>query len=415
MNLDDIDFADILTKAAGAVIILVITWILARVVKTLLTRALGKVKALQGGDGSGQSVGASLGSIAALVIWLFGLIAVLNLFDLTQVVTPIQNLLDGALAALPGIIGAGILFVIGLVLARIARELVETALRTAGADRVMGKLQSGNTTATPAHAAAVGGTATATGSDDGPKLSKIAGQLVFVIVLVVVSISAIQVLGIAAISEPATEMLTLILNAIPAILAAAILLGIGYLVARIVAPVLESTLAGLGVDNALAGLSGSGEQAGAATTASSRKPSALIASIAQVAIMLFFAIAATRVLGFSEITEILDTVLAIGGSVLLGAAIIAAGVFIANLLPRFVSGTAGQIIRFATMALFVAIGLGSMGLAESIVNLAFGAIVIGAAAAAAVAFGLGGRDAAARELAEWQDRRASRTDAPTPH
>uniref|UniRef100_UPI002B26BCDB mechanosensitive ion channel n=1 Tax=Nocardioides sp. TaxID=35761 RepID=UPI002B26BCDB len=221
MNFDDIDFADILTKAAGAVIILVITWILARVVKTVLTRALGKIKALQGDDGGGQSVGASLGSIAALIIWLFGLMAVLNLFDLTQVVTPIQNLLDGALAALPGILGAGILFLIGLVLAKIARELVETALRTAGADRVMGKLQS--TDPTPAHAAAVGGTDTAarTTADDGPKLSKILGQLVFVIVLVVVSISAVQVLGIAAISEPATEMLTLILNAIPSILAAA--------------------------------------------------------------------------------------------------------------------------------------------------------------------------------------------------
>src|SRR5699024_1451775 len=43
-------------------------------------------------------------------------------------------------------------------------------------------------------------------------------------------------------------------------------------------------------------------------------------------------------------------------------------------------------------------GLRYMGLADSIINLAFGAVVIGGAAAAALAFGLGGRDAAARML-----------------
>lgn len=78
------------------------------------------------------------------------------------------------------------------------------------------------------------------------KLSKIAGQVVFALILIVISISALQVLGIRAISEPATEMLSLILNTLPLIIAAAILLGLGYLIARFVAPVLETALRGLG-------------------------------------------------------------------------------------------------------------------------------------------------------------------------
>jgi hypothetical protein len=45
-------------------------------------------------------------------------------------------------------------------------------------------------------------------------------------------------------------------------------------------------------------------------------------------------------------------------------------------------------------------GLKYMGIADSIVNLAFGAIMVGGAVAAALAFGLGGRDAAARLLAD---------------
>ena len=401
MSLSDFDFPGILTKVVAALVILVITFVIAKVIKTLLSKYLTKVSVLQRHDDNGQSLGESLGTIASLVVWLIGLIAVLNLFNLTSAVAPIQDLLTGVLSVLPGVLGAALVFFVGFVLAKIVRQIVETALRSAGADHWMERASGGSSSGTRTASAASTST-TSTTSDSGsgsstPSLSSLAGQLVFALIIVVVSISALQVLGIEAISAPATQMLSLILNAIPSIIAAALLLGIGYFIARLIAPLVESTLRGLGTDRALADL---GLGANGATT-----PSSVIAKIVQVAIVLFFAIAATRVLGFAEITAILDTILEIGGSILLGAAIIAVGVLIANLIPRFVSGQTGQAIRYAAIALFVAIGLRSMGLADSIINLAFGAIVIGAAAAAAIAFGLGGRDAAARQLEQLQSNR----------
>ena len=51
--------------------------------------------------------------------------------------------------------------------------------------------------------------------------------------------------------------------------------------------------------------------------------------------------------------------------------------------------------------MFTAIGLTFMGLADQIVMLAFGLILGSAAVATALAFGLGGRDAAARILERW--------------
>jgi hypothetical protein len=407
MNLDDFDLAGILTKVVAAVVILIVTALVAWLIKKVLATLLSKVKVLNREDSSGHSLAESLATVVSLIVWLFGLIAILNLFALTEVVAPIQGLLQGVLNALPGILGAALIFFIGLVLARIVRQLVETTLRAAGADTWLRR--------TPATATTSTGTTTATegvgtrASTPEPPLSRIVGQIVFAVILIAVSISALQVLGIEAIADPATEMLQLILNAIPAILAAVLLLGIGYLISRFVAPLLESTLRGLGTDRALADLTNDG-----ATTTPSRSPSRVISKIAQVAIVLFFAVAATRVLGFEEVTEILNTVLEVAGGILLGAAIIAVGIFIANLLPRFVSGQAGQVVRYATMALFVAIGLRSMGLADSIVNLAFGAVVVGAAVAAAIAFGLGGRDAAARQLERLEARRTeSRGDATT--
>ncbi|MDN5599749.1 MAG: hypothetical protein L0G52_04365, partial [Brachybacterium sp.] len=50
----------------------------------------------------------------------------------------------------------------------------------------------------------------------------------------------------------------------------------------------------------------------------------------------------------------------------------------------------------------------SMGVADSIIEMAFGALVIGAAAAAMLAFGLGGREAAARQLAKLESKQAQK-------
>ena len=54
-----------------------------------------------------------------------------------------------------------------------------------------------------------------------------------------------------------------------------------------------------------------------------------------------------------------------------------------------------------------------MGLADQIVMMAFGLILGAAAIATALAFGLGGRDAAARLLEDWQDGHAP-PPRPTP-
>ena len=89
--------------------------------------------------------------------------------------------------------------------------------------------------------------------------------------------------------------------------------------------------------------------------------------------------------------------------------IIAVGFLVANFLASLIGGAGGdslgtRLVRYATILLFSAMGLKYMGIADSIIEMAFGALVIGTAAATAIAFGLGGRDAAARVL---DDMRAS--------
>ena len=60
--------------------------------------------------------------------------------------------------------------------------------------------------------------------------------------------------------------------------------------------------------------------------------------------------------------------------------------------------------RFAILGIVLAMGLRAMGLADDIVNLAFGLTLGGVAFAFALAFGLGGREAAGRQMEHWLSR-----------
>ncbi|QZD94478.1 mechanosensitive ion channel [Qipengyuania gelatinilytica] len=379
-------------KLLFAVIALVVTWLAARAAKWAFAKLVDTVDFFKRGTGNGTSLGESLGKIVSLLIWLFGLLIVLNILELGGVAGPINSLLENVVDFLPNLLWAGLIFFIGMMVARIVRDLVVTTLQAVDFDKWANR----------------GGVDNVTGNT---AISKTIGTIAYVLIAIPVAIAALEQLQIQSISDPASDMLRMIFAAIPNIIAAAILLGIGYLISKFVVQIAKEVLPGLGVDRALAesGLVADG------TTASG-----IIARIAQVAIILFFAIAATRLLGFPELTAILDTVLETGSKVILGAVVIAVGFLIANLLARVIAGDAGNstaatIVRWATIVLFVFMGLEFTELGGGIPQDVVTIIVAGIAVAGALAFGLGGRDWAARKLDQMDsDLGGGSASAPKP-
>ncbi len=373
-------------KIGFAVAILVVTWLLAKAAKWAFAKIVDAVPLLQRGTASGESVGVSLGKIVSLFIWLFGLLAVLQVLNLNAVAGPINSLLENVVAFVPNLIGAGILAYVGFMIAGIVRDIVVTTAQTLNVDRFASTASAGNVDE-------VTGTTA---------ISKTLGTIAYIFIAIPVAIGALGVLNIASISGPATEMLNLIMAAIPRIIAAAVLLGLGYMISKFVVGILTELLAGLGVDRSLGatGLFSEGTSA-----------SGIIARVVQIAIILFFAIAATRMLGFPELTAILNEVLELGGRVVFGAVVIGAGFLIANMLAKLIGDTAGNIVRLATIVIFTFMGLSFMDVGAMIPETAFTAIVIGASVAGALAFGLGGREWAAKKLAEW-DKSAGSLGAP---
>ncbi|QYJ03887.1 mechanosensitive ion channel [Nocardioides panacisoli] len=394
---DQIDWASMVQNVVFAIVILVVTWIVATLVKTLFARLTTKVPALQGDGGSGDTLGASLGQVASLLVWLFGLIAVLQVFALGQVLAPIQGLLNGIFEFLPNIIGAGFVFFVGALVAKIVRQLIHTALTALPYERW---LSTANAKA--GEATGTGGTRVDTDRQGSlaRTLPTTLATVVYGLIMLLVAIAALQVLGIESISRPAEQMLQTIFDAVPSIVAALVLLGIGVAIARFVGGILEQLLVGAGTDRALREIQVLPED---------KEASPVIAKVAQVGIALFFAVAAVQLLGFPQLTIILSEVLELGGRVLFGGVIVVAGVFIANLVSGFLSGHASTFIRYAIIVLFAAMGLNYMGVANRIIELGFGALVVGGALAAALAFGLGGREAAARQLEQFRQGTGSGT------
>lgn len=380
-------------KVGLALIVLLVTWILAKAAKWAFAKLVDNVGFLRRDTSSGSSVGESLGKIVSLLIWLFGLLIILRVLGLGGVDAPIQTLLNSIMEFVPNLLGAAIIFFIGLVVARIVRDILVTALQTVDFDKWANR----------------GGVDTVTGNT---QISQTLGTIVYVLIIIPVAILSLETLQLESVSAPASDMLRMILAAIPNIIGAAIILGIGYLISKFAVRIIKEVLPGLGVDQSVAAMD---------ILPSGTPLTSVLARVAQIAIMLFFAIAATRMLGFVDLTIILDRILELGGRVIFGGVVIGVGFLIANLLARVISGTgesnmAASIVRYAAIVLFTFMGLQFMGVGAEIVEMAFMALVIGGAAAAALAFGWGGRNVAGKVLEDLYANPPKKPVAkPAPH
>ena len=209
--------SDLSVKAITAAGILLVTWLLAKLAKWAFAKLVDKTPVLRTSRSDGDSVGGSLGKIVSLFIWLFGLIAILQIFNLDAVSRPLDTLLNQVAGFVPNLVGAGLIFFIGIMIARIAKQIVETALITINAQSWAQRA----------------GLARITGSVS--QLATTIGTIVFVLIAIPVSIAALEQLQIESIAYPATTMLQIILTAIPLVIGAALVLAVGYLIARWVA------------------------------------------------------------------------------------------------------------------------------------------------------------------------------------
>jgi hypothetical protein len=215
-------------------------------------------------------------------------------------------------------------------------------------------------------------------------------------------IAALDALKIEAVSRPATDMLARFLAAVPNLVAAALILVITYYVARFAAQLLARLLASLGADALPQKLGMQSMFQGG------MKPSNLVGWLVLFFAMLFATVEAANRLEFTQVRDVVTTFIEFGGNILLGGVILVVGFWLANVAYLAISRASGertvglaQVARLAILGLVIAMGLRAMGIADDIVNLGF-LLTFGAiAVAVALSFGLGGREAAGKQMEYW--------------
>ena len=357
--------------------ILIVGLFVVKLVADLLKRVLTKVPALHRtrDDGSVTDFVSPIVSLVKAVLTIFVLIAVLEHFGLMNVLDPLKSMASKFAAAVPNIIGAGVIAYAGWIIAKVLAQLAGVAL-----EKVDERL------------------AERTGNEE-ISIAKFGRALVFAVILLPIIVSALGVLNIPAISVPASNMIEKLMAAVPNIVGAAIILLVVYVAAKFVIFVLNGILEGMKFDDlpAKIGIEGLFTKSFTATR------------LVDIAIMFFSmlaaATAAVNVLQIEVISDVFANVLEFGAGLLIGGVILIIGNFLGALayekLTEHGSPGLANIARIAILGLVLAMGLKAMGLADNIVSMAFGFTLGSVAVAAALAFGLGGRDAAKSIADDW--------------
>ena len=378
----------------AAVAVGFIGWILAGLVKAGLTNVLARTEMdekLSNEVGVG-SLSSNIGEIFYWLVLLLFLPIVLSILGLTGLLIPVQNMVNEAVAYLPNLLIAGVIIFVGYILAKIVRGIVEGLSNSLGLQTQAEKI----------------------GLFKNSNVSKFLGSFVFAIIIITALIVAFEALGIEAISQPATAMLNQIMYAIPQIIAAGLILIVAYVVSRFVGRLVAELVSGAGVDEIPMKLD-------VQRFLGQTRVSDIIGCLIVFFTMLFAVSEAADRLGLEQISVLIAMFIQFGASILLGAVILVVGFWLANVVANVVqrgeynsSRWLGNLVRILIMGLVIAMGLRAMGIADSIVNLAFGLTLGSVAVAFALAFGLGGRQPAERLLSDLLDKAKTEAKHPNP-
>jgi hypothetical protein len=366
-------------RVFGALLIVVVSWIAARLVRGVVER-LGASTQLDTRIHS-PGLSSTLANVAYWLVWLFALPALLGTLELQGLMAPVNAMLTRMLGFLPNLMGAAIVFGIGFLMARIVREIITGLLTAAGSERVAARL----------------GLSSALGKNT---LAGVVGSIAFVLILLPTLVAALQPLGLDAVTNPVSRLLEAVIDLIPKLASATIIIVVAALVGRAVAGIVTGLLAGLGFNSVPArlGLADDFRLAG-------RDASELVGAMAMLAILIIGVTQACEVLGFAVLTETVATLGVVLARVVVAAFVLGMGLWLGNVAADAIQASTvanarilGNIARAAVVFFAAAMAFLQAGLPSEIVTIAFGSVVGAVAIGIAIAVGVGGQHVAGRLL-----------------
>lgn len=363
----------------GALLILLAGWLIARGVRALVIKLMKKTswneKLFKSSGESGEKTNTFIANLFYYLIMIIVFLVVLEKLGVSSALAPLENMVSKFLLFIPNLIAAGVIGTIGYMLAKFASGLI----RFGGGflDRL----------------------AVRVGFKDTQKVFRVIRSIVFFMIFIPLLIQAINALHLDSISVPLNGILAGFIGIIGEVLVATVVMVIFLWGGKYLTRFISNLLHNVGFDKIadklqLANMIGP-----------TQSFSGVIGGVLYFFIAFFGVITAVDIVGLYELRDILYQVLAVTGAIAFGVVILIVGNFISKLIydamrrsdnNKFIS----NIVRYASLGLFLGISLRAMGIANGIVELAFGLTLGAVAVVIALAYGLGGREAAGEHFKE---------------
>ncbi|UXX78513.1 mechanosensitive ion channel [Reichenbachiella carrageenanivorans] len=364
---------DTLPGVLGALVVFVVGWLIALLIKRVVHSLMKKT------DWDERLLGNTivdtnkfLANFAYYIFMVVILLIVLEMLGFSYVLDPIRNMLDEFLSFVPKIVAAGAVVFIGYILAKFVSNLVKMA--GSFLDRIGEQI----------------------GFKETEKLVYFLQQIVFIAIFIPAIIQGLNALELDAITTPANNILHKLMDAVPHIIGAGLIMAIFFIGGKFVATFVNDLLVNVGVDKL-------SKQLHLFIVSDDQSLSKVLSNVLHFFIVFFGVISGVELLGMDRLTEVMHNILNLSGDILFGLVVMVLGNFVASVVYGSMSKKkenefAAGVARVAIIGLFLAIALRTMGIANSIIDLAFGLTLGSLAVTVALAYGLGGREAAGKHM-----------------
>jgi len=348
------------------------SWLVTKLLKwTKLDKKFDKWGINEGTLGTSLSF---IGKLVYLIVFLLFLPSALEAIGINSVSAPIFNFVSSFTDYLPNIIAAVILVYVGILVAQILGQIVSVLLKKTKIDSLIKRENAEEKT--------------------GILISDVLVRIMMGVIILVTIVSALSVLDIDAVSQPAIGIVNAIFGAIPSIILAVVVVSVGIFVASLACGLLYNVLIATNFDSIVKNIL---PQLKVSATK-------VVVNLVRTLIIIFVAAQGIETLNLAILTMIVTAVLAYLPLVVKAAVVLLVAFIGANILEAIIvkaNAKAANLAKIVKVGIFTLAGfviMSQLDIAPTIVNTAFIVTISAIAVSFALAFGLGGKDFAKKTL-----------------
>lgn len=374
-----------------AALILVVAFVVASIVKSLVLKLIDKTKlrnVLAKIDTEDKPGGARefIGKLVYLLVFLLFVPGIFSALGLGSVMAPISNVLDTIWGYVPNLVAAAIVLMVGSLIAKLVRQLLVPVFDKLNINKLQEKA--------------------GIEVKNADRLSNTLAYIVYVLILIPTVIMALNVLNITVISVPAVSMLNSVIGFIPNIVIGLVIIVIGCMIGKLVGQIVTKLIASAGLDAKLQGLLDEKAQKFVL--------SKVTGGVVYAVIVIFFVVEGLNVLKLDVLTNVGTFIIAYMPNVLAAVLILAATMIVSSMVEKALRkngmSTYAVVAKVAIIVVGVFMILSQLGIATAIVNDAFILLVAAVAIAFAIAFGIGGKEFAAKTLKKLEEKKEDKAE-----